>query len=91
MKFRSEILTGVRQIDVDKKYPSEVLLPFQWARDFQVAKDMKERVSAISLLLTVFLWHCESSGYALRMKYPFCLLYPTFRIYQCSTYSLISE
>lgn len=65
--------------------------PWAWAIDLQVAKDMKERVSATSLVPTVFLWHSESCGYALRMKYPFCSLYPTFRVYQCSTHSLISE
>ena len=65
--------------------------PWAWAIDLQVAKDMKERVSATSLLPKVFLWHSESCGYKLRMTSPFCSLYPTFRVYQFSAHSLISE
>lgn len=72
-------------------FPSSEESPWAWAIDLQVAKDVKERISATSLVPTVFLRHSESCGYALRMKYPFCSLYPIFRVYQCSVHSLISE
>lgn len=84
-------LALTRNINQQSCFPFNGQCPWAWAKDFQVAKDKKERVSAISLVSTVFLWHCESSGYMLRTKYHFCSLYPTFRIYQCSTHSLISE
>lgn len=83
-------LTLTINIHQQSSFPFHEQHPWTWATDLHTAKDVKERVSAASLVSTVFLWHSDCCGYALRMKYLFYLLYP-FRVYEGSAYLWISE